>query len=82
MPLALETCDRHATAALKYLRGLAGKQAEWLEENGERAASELVLRWGCRLSVALQRSNCLRLRSAVGARPRTQARDLAASLAG
>ena len=80
VPLALETCGRHGAAALKHLRSLAKQRAERLDEGGDWASSELVLRWGCRLSVALQRSNARRLRSALG--DERCGRDLAAELAG
>ena len=83
IPLALETNGRHGRAALKHLRRLARQQASALEEaDGVHAASALVLRWGCRLSVALQRSNAARLRSALGAGARDIGRSFAAALAG
>ncbi len=44
VPLALETCGRHGAAALKHLRSLAKRRAERLDEGGDWASSELVLR--------------------------------------
>ena len=67
MPLAVETFGRHGKQALKYLRKLARKKAETLDEGGDQAVSALVLRWGCQLSVALQRANAANLRRSLGA---------------
>ncbi len=64
--LALETFGRHGRASLKHLRKLARKRAEGLEEGGTDAVSALVLRWGCRLSVALHRANAANLRRSLG----------------
>ncbi len=66
-PLAVETFGRHGKQALKYLRKLARKKAETLDEGGDQAVSALVLRWGCQLSVALQRANAANLRRSLGA---------------
>ena len=67
-PLALETHGRHGQAALLYLRKLAKKQAQLLNGDDAKAlASSLVLRWGCRLSVALHRANAANLRRSLGA---------------
>ena len=83
VPLAVETYGRHGKEALRYLRKLARKQASQLEEGGERAASHLVLRWGCRLSVALHRANAANLRRCLGADLRKAGgRELACALAG
>ena len=82
-PLTLETYRRHGREALKYLRKLAWKQAGGLEEGGEQAASHLVLRWGCRLSMALHQANAANLHRCLGADPRKAGgRELAAALAG
>jgi hypothetical protein len=82
VPLALETYGRHGPEAVRHLRRLAREQAAGLAEDGSEAASALVRRWGCRLSVALQRSNAARLRSALGAGTCAAGRALAAALAG
>ena len=66
VPLALETYGRLGPAALRHLRQLARTQAARLEEGDAGRASHLVQRWGARISVALQRSNAARLRSALG----------------
>ena len=65
--MALETCGRLGLAALRHLRRLARQQAASSPEGDLAATGALVRRWGCRLSVALQRSNATRLRSALGA---------------
>ena len=65
VPLALETYGRHGVAALAQLRKLARDQAARLEEGREAAASALLLRRGCRLSVALHRANAANLRRAL-----------------
>ena len=82
VPLALETCGRHGREALDHLRGLAKQRSQALEEGSDQAASALLLRWGCRLSVALHRANARNLRSALGVDLRSQRTELAAELAG
>ena len=84
LPLALETFGRHGQASLKYLRKLARKQAERLEEGGENAVGALVVRWGKSLSVALHRATARNLRAALGGEEARQARGrgLAEDLAG
>ena len=67
VPLAVETCGRHGLAALRHLRRLARQQAASSPEGDVETTGALVRRWGCRLSVALQRSNVARLRNALGA---------------
>ena len=57
VPLAQEAGGRHGRSALQHLRKLARAQAARLDEGSEAAASALVLRWGCWLSVALHRAN-------------------------
>ncbi len=82
VPLALETYGRHGQQAPKYLRKLARKKAEALEEGDDEAVSALVLRWGCQLSVALQRANAANLRRSFGAAgPAARRREVAAALA-
>ena len=81
--LALETFGRHGNKALKYLRKLARKKAEALDEGGDEAVSALVLRWGCQLSVALQRANAANLRRSAGAPDlKVRGRELACAMAG
>ena len=83
LPLAVETFGRHGRAALRYLRGLARKQAARLDEGAADAAGALVAKGYRWLGVALQRANARNLQSALGdgdAR-RARARDLAAALA-
>ena len=84
LPFALETFGRFGKAALLHLRGLAKQQAQRLDEDGADAASALTLRWGCRLSVALQRANATNVRRAIGddVLRGTQKRVLAAEIAG
>ena len=83
VPLALETFGRHGKQALNHLRRLARKKAEALDEGGDEAVSALVLRWGCQLSVALQRANAANLRRCLGAADRKRTgRELACALAG
>ena len=81
VPFALETYGRLGRTALLHLRKLARAQAQRLDEGADEAASALLLRWGCRLSVALHRANAEALRSALG---KTQAGqlDLREDLAG
>ena len=67
LPLALESFGRHGPAALAQLRKLARGQAARLEEGRKAAAGALLLRWGCRLGVALHRANAANLRRALGA---------------
>ena len=67
LPLALESYGRHGKAALLHLRGLAREQVARLVDGGGAAASLLLLRWGCRLSVALHRANARGLRRVLGA---------------
>ena len=81
VPLAHETFGRLGLAALRHLRGLVKAEAAKVGEGAEEATSALVLRWGCRLSTALQRSNCRLLRSALGVETGTRACVLAATLA-
>ena len=80
----METFGRHGRASLKHLRKLAHKRAEGLEEDSTDAVSALVLRWGCRLSVALHRANAANLRRCLGAADLEKARgqELACALAG
>ena len=80
VPLAAETCGRLGPAALRHLRSLARTQAARLPEDDGEAASALVLSWGYRLSVALQRANAELLRTSLGA-PRGTSAHLAAGLA-
>jgi len=79
--LAQETCGRFGLAALKYLRKLARKQAANLEEHGELAASALVLKWGCWLSVALHRESAKSLRKSLGEDVLLKRSELAAEIA-
>ena len=65
--MALETYSRHGHAALQHLRKLVRAQAARLPEAGDGAAGALLLRWGCRLSVALHRANAQNLRRGLGA---------------
>ena len=81
LPLALETYGRHGREALRHLRLLAKKRAQALDEGSDQAASALVLRWACRLSVALHRENARNLRRALGENLKTQKAELAAELA-
>ena len=83
VPLALETYGRHGRASLRYLRKLARKQAETLDEGSEQAASGLVGRWGRWLSVALHRATARNLRASLGseAARRERGRVLAEELA-
>ena len=80
VPLAAETCGRLGPAAFRHLRSLARTQAARLPEDGGEAASALVLSWGCRLSVALQRANAELLRASPGV-SRGASAHLAAGLA-
>ena len=75
VPLALETYGRHGRAALRHLRRLARRQAAARGEatDEENASAALVLRWGCRLSAALQRATAAQVRSAPGAPGRPSA---------
>ena len=59
-------------------------EAQRLEEGADEAASTLALRWGCRLSVALQRANAEALRTALGEaeKHKNSRNELAADLAG
>ena len=83
LPLALETYGRHGRLAHTYLRKLARAHAARLSEGSDEAVSTLLLRWGCRLSVALQRANAQNLRRGLGADAGAAglARSLAAELA-
>ena len=81
LPLALETYGRHGREALRHLRLLAKKRAQALDEGSDQAASALVLRWACRLSVALHRENARNLRRSVGVNLKRQRDELAADLA-
>jgi len=84
LPFALETFGRFGKTALLHLRGLAKQQAQRLEEGGAEAASSLTLRWGCRLSVALQRANATNVRRAIGddVLRGVQKQELASNVAG
>ena len=82
LPLAVETYGRLGRTALLHLRKLARRRAQGLAEGGDSAVSCLVLRWGCRLSVALHRGNAANLQRSLGADVAVQARSLAATLAG
>jgi hypothetical protein len=79
--LAQETYGRLGLAALKYLRKLARKQAAHLEDDGELAASALVLKWGCWLPVALHRENAKSMRKSLGEDVLLKRSELAAELA-
>ena len=54
--ISFETYGRLGATALKQLRRLARAQAARLDDEGQSAASALLQRWGCWLSVALQRA--------------------------
>ena len=84
VPVAIETFGRIGISALKLLRGLARARAQEIDRDGQAVVSALLQRWGARISVALHRSNALRLRSSLGcAEPaRLRALALAADLAG
>ena len=82
VPFAVETYGRLGRAALLQLRRLARAQAERLGEDAAGVASTLVVRWACRLSVALQRANAEALQRCLGADAAKGAVDLAAALAG
>jgi hypothetical protein len=84
VPLALETYGRHGKTALRYLRKLARKQAETLEDSSGETASALVVRWGRWLSVALHRATARNLRASAGdeAARRARGQRLAEELAG
>ena len=82
VPFALETYGRLGRSALLLLRRLARAQAERLSEGAEDAAGALVLRWACRLGVALQRANAEALRRSLGDDAAKGAVDFAAALAG
>ena len=81
-PFALETYGRLGRDALVLLRRLARAQAARLGEGADDAAGALVLRWACRLSVALHRANAEALRRCLGTVVVKGATDLAAALAG
>ena len=66
VPLAFETYGRLGETTLRHLRLLARAQAARLADADAEVASQLLQRWGARLSVALHRSNAARLRSALG----------------
>ena len=82
LPLALDTYGRHGREALQHLRLRATRRAQALDEGSDQAASALVLRWACRLSVALHRANARNLRSGLGEDLQEQRAELAAELAG
>ncbi len=84
LPLATETFGRHGRETLQYLRKLARKQASRLEEDSDAVRSSLVLRWGCRLSVALHRANAANLRRCLGSAgsEEVRGRELACAMAG
>ena len=81
VPFALETHGRLGRTALLHLRKLARAQAQRLDEGADEATSSLLLRWGCRLSVALHRANAENLRTALGTEG-VKCLDLEADLAG
>ena len=66
LPLACETYGRLGLTALRQLRRLARVQAARLDDGGRDAASSLLQRWGCRLSVALHRANAANLQRSLG----------------
>ena len=67
VPLAHKTFGRLGTSAFAHLCKLAKEQASRLDcEGSSYAVSALVQRWGCVLSVALQRANARNLRRALG----------------
>ena len=66
VPFAIETFGRVGISALKLLRGLARARAQGIAHDGQAVVSSLLQRWGARISVALHRSNAMRLRSALG----------------
>ena len=84
VPLALETYGRHGKASLRYLRKLARKQAETLDEGSGGAASVLIARWVRWVSVALHRAAARNLRASAGdeAARRARGQQLAEELAG
>ena len=79
--MALDTYGRHGREALQHLRLLAKRQAQSLDEGADHAASALVQRWACRLSVALHRANAENLRNSLGDDVVRQQAELAAELA-
>ena len=83
VPLAVDTYGRRGREALHHLRLLAKRRAQALDGDGDsdRAASTLVLRWACRLSVALHRANAENLRKSLGHDVVRQRAELAAELA-
>ena len=82
VPFALETYGCFGSSALAQLRRLARAQAERLGEDAAAAAGALLLRWACRLGVALQRANAEALRRCLGADVTKGVADFAAVLAG
>ena len=66
LPLAIETYGRVGTLALRHLRRLARVQSERIGDDAGIASHHLLQRWGCRISVALQRANALNVRRAIG----------------
>ena len=82
-PLAVDTYGRHGREALGHLRLLAKRRAQALDGDGDsdRAASTLVLRWACRLSVALHRAKAENLLKSLGYDVVRQRAELAAELA-
>ena len=81
LPLALDTYGRHGREALQHLRLLAKRRAQSLDEGADHAASALVQRWACRLSVALHRANAENLRKSLGVDDVRRRAELAAELA-
>ena len=84
VPVAIETFGRIGISALKLLRGFARARAQEITHDGQAVVSALLQRWGARISVALHRSNALRLRSSLGCSEpaRLRAHALAADLVG
>ena len=68
VPLATETYGRLGLAALAHLRRLARQRAALLAESDAGTVGAVLLRRGCRLSVAAARSGAARLRGALGTR--------------
>ena len=84
VPSALKTDGRLGRTALLHLRKLARRQTQHLDEGACEAASALLLRCGCRLSVALKRASAKASRAALGneAAGQTCRRELASQLLG
>ena len=67
MPFAVEMFGRLGKEALAHLRALARGSANAVFGDEGVASSSLVARWGCDLSVALQRANASNVHRAIGA---------------